>query len=207
MFTGLARTYSDVFAPEYFVLLCAITLIIYEWRETSAGAPRRLAARVGVLGLGWTVGLAIYEGVPAMYDSTPTWAADFTGSLGLGVGVLVIWLVWHRLDWGRLVPEFSLLLVALTVPHLVVTPFWDVSSHVAYATVPAGHLATVERRFAPFFAVPVAMVFARPLAGAHTWLQSVGGFVLGGAFLVGLLVLERRQALDAEDGTPGQTAE
>jgi len=142
-----------------------------------------------------------------MFESTPAWAADFTGSLGLGVGILAIWLVWHLLDWGRLVPEFSLLLVALTVPHLVITPFWDVSSHVAYATVPAGHLATVERRFAPFFAVPLGMVFARPLAGAHTWLQSVGGFVLGGAFLVGLVVLERRHARDAEDGVASRTAE
>jgi membrane-associated phospholipid phosphatase len=207
MFTGLARTYSDVFAPEYFVLLCAITLIVYEWREASGSSPHNLAARFGVLGLGWAVGLAIYLGGPSMVESPPTWAADFTGSFGLGVGILVVWLIWRRLDWGRFVPEFALLLVAVTVPHLVVTPFWDVSSHVAYATVPAGYLATVERRFAPFFAVPVAMVFARPLAGAHTWLQSVGGFVLGGAFVVGLLLLEREQGQVGSDGVPERTAE
>jgi len=207
MLTGLARTYSAVFAPEYFVLLCAIVLIVLEWHETSGSSPRHLAARFGVLALGWAVGLAIYLGGPAMVESTPTWAADFTGSLGLGVGILVIWLVWRQFDWGRLVPEFALLLVAVTVPHLVVTPFWDVSSHVAYATVPAGHLAIVERRFAPVFLVPLGMVFARPLAGAHTWLQSVGGFVLGGAFLVGLLVFERRHARDAADGVSGRTTE
>lgn len=34
---------------------------------------------------------------------------------------------------------YALLLVAVTVPHLLVTPFWDISSHVLYTAVPAGY--------------------------------------------------------------------
>jgi hypothetical protein len=30
------------------------------------------------------------------------------------------------------------------------------------------------------------MIAARPLAGAHTWLQSIGGFALGAAFVAAL---------------------
>jgi len=89
-------------------------------------------------------------------------------------------------------PELSLLLIAATVPHLLITPFWDVSSHVLYAAVPAGYLAVVDRRFVPVLVVPVGMVFARPLAGAHTWPESIGGFVLAGLVLAGVGYLRDR---------------
>jgi hypothetical protein len=183
MHSDAAQLYSDVFTPELFVLLCGLCLIAYEWRTVADRSIGGLGARYGVLAAGWAVGLAIYEGVPVLFDTVPEWGPDATGSVGLGVGILVIWLGWRLFDWGASVPVFSGLLVGVTVPHLLITPFWDISTHVLYAVVPAGYLLAVDRRFAPLGAVAVGMVFARPLAGAHTWLQSIAGLLLGVTFV------------------------
>jgi hypothetical protein len=53
--------------------------------------------------------------------------------------------------------------------------------------VSAGYLLLVNLRFAPLAFVAVGMVFARPLAGAHTWLQSIVGLLLSVAFLLGVV--------------------
>ena len=190
MLTAAAQLYSDVFTPELFVLLCGLCLIGYEWRGLPNPSLTGLGARLGVLALGWAIGLVIYEGVPLLFETVPTWTPDATGSAGLGVGVLVIWLGWRVWAWGEYVPVFSALLVGVTVPHLLITPLWDISTHVLYAVVPAGYLVTVDRRFAPLAAIAVGMVFARPWAGAHTWLQSVAGLVLGIGFVAAYLRYE-----------------
>lgn len=192
MIENVAGVYSEAFTPEYFVLLCTIGVLTYEFRTASETELRRLAPRFGVVALGWGVAFAIYEGVPSLVGTVPSWGPDFAGSLGLGAGILFIWALWRRQQWGRRMPELSLLLIAATVPHLLITPFWDVSSHVLYAAVPAGYLAFVDRRFVPVLVVPIGMVFARPLAGAHTWPESIGGFVLGGLVLAGVGYLRDR---------------
>jgi membrane-associated phospholipid phosphatase len=89
-------------------------------------------------------------------------------------------------EWGTVVPGFAALLVGVTVPHLLITPFWDVSSHVLYAVAPAGYLFLVDRRFVPLVVVGLGMVVARPLARAHTWTESIGGLVLASVFLIAL---------------------
>lgn len=190
MATELARLYSEVFAPEYFVLVCTLALVGYEYRaggrdaDSGRGATG-LAARLLTVVAGWAVAFAVYQSTDLLFDPVPSWGADFTGSLGLGVGILLIGGAWLARDWGRHVPAFAAVLLGVTVVHTVVTPFWDVSSHVAYAVAPAGYLVAADRRFAPLLAVALGMVAARPLAGAHTWVQSVGGLVLAGAFLAG----------------------
>ena len=199
MLTDAARTYSTLFAPEYFVLLCSLALVGREWRESDARLAG-LGARVGVFGLGWAVAFVIYRGVPHAVGTVPSWGPDAAGSAGLGVGVAIIWLCWRRFDWGDRVPEYAAVLLAVTVPHLLVTPFWDLSSHVLYAATPAGHLTLTDRRFAPLLVVPAGMVASRPLAGAHTWAQSVGGLVLAAVVLLALRRRRRRDRLDREDG-------
>lgn len=186
MLAGSAQAYSELFAPEYFVLLCSLLLVGHEWRESAGRSPAGLGARVGVVGLGWAVAFAVYRGVPRLVGMLPEWGTDAAGSGGLAVGVLGIALGWRLRGWDDRVPEYAAVLVAVTVPHLLLVPFWDVSGHVLYATVPAGYLAATDRRFVPLAAVPVGMVVARPLAGAHTWPQAAGGLVLGAAALVAL---------------------
>lgn len=198
MVSEAAVTYSAVFAPELFVFLCGLCVIGYEWWRAAYSSLAGLVMRLGVLLAGWAVGFAVYKGVPALLSSVPTWGPDFTGSAGLGLGVLCIWWAWRRLDWGEEVPGFSLALVVATVPHLAVTPVWDVSSHVLYAVVPAGYLVLVDRRFVPLGLVALGMVLARPLAGAHTWAQSVGGLLLG----VAVLWAYDRHAADRGDVDP-----
>lgn len=183
MSASIASTYSAVFAPELFVLVCGLAAVCYEWWRSSRQSWIGIAARVGVLGFGWAVAFAVYQGVPALLAAAPAWATDATGSVGLGVGLLVIWGWWRRAGWGPIVPDYALLLVAVTVPHLLITPVWDVSSHVLYAVVPAGFLTLVDRRAAPLALVALGMVVARPLAGAHTWGESLGGLALGVAAL------------------------
>ncbi len=182
----VARTYSEMFAPELFVLLCSLLVVGYEWRTSSEGSLGGLSKRVIVVACGWGIAFAIYQGVPRVVGTLPEWGTNATGSAGLAIGILVIWFGWRIWDWGSTVPEFALLLVGVTVPHLLITPFWDISSHVLYAMTPAGYLSLVDRRFVPLIVVALGMVVARPLAEAHTWLQSIGGLVLALAFLLAL---------------------
>ncbi|WP_254280316.1 hypothetical protein [Haloarcula marina] len=197
MLRGISQTYSAVFAPELFVLLCGLLLVGYEWRDAATRSVAGLGARLGVLGSGWAVAFLIYQGVPRMVAAVPEWGLDATGSAGLGVGILVIWAGWRWRDWGDLVPGFAAILVAVTVPHLAVTPFWDISSHVLYAVVPAGYLLFVDTRFVPLFVIALGMVLARPLAGAHTWLQSVGGLALALVFLAAYRYRARDRLADS----------
>lgn len=185
MVTELATLYSEVFAPEYFVLVCTLALVAYEWRGSQSSGLAQVAGRLLTVVVGWAVAFAIYQSTEMMFDPVPSWGADFTGSVGLGVGIAIIGAVWSIRDWGDHVPALAKLLFGLTIVHTVVTPFWDVSSHVAYAVAPAGYLVVANRRFAPLLAVALGMVLARPLAGAHTWLQSVGGLVLAAGFVLG----------------------
>ena len=203
MFEQAAHAFSEVFAPEFFLFLCGLLAIGYEWHRETAQTLGGLGMRVCVLGLGWAVAFAVYEGAPRALGPVPG-GTDVTGSVGLGVGLLVVREVWRRREWGRLVSEYAASLVAVTVPHLLITPVWDLSSHVLYAATPVGVLLSADERFAPLVAVPVLMVFGRPLAGAHTWAQSVAGLLLA----VAVLCARRRRlaaaatAADAVDRAP-----
>ncbi|WP_247730715.1 hypothetical protein [Halovivax limisalsi] len=200
MITNVAQHYSDLFAPEFFVLVCLIALVGHEWRAGSTEAragPARLGAQLGVIALAWALGLAIYLGVPALFETTPEWAPDATGSAGLGLGMGLVWGVWRRRAWGGHVPTFALALIVVTVPHLLITPFWDVSSHVTYALVPAGVVVLVAMRFLPLGLIAIGMVPARPLAGAHTWPEAIGGVVLSVAVLAAIA----RLRFGARDGS------
>lgn len=185
MVTVAAQYYSDVFAPELFVLICMLALVTYEWRSRAGGGADlgRIGAQVGVIALAWAIGLAVYLGVPALLDAPPEWAPDATGSAGLALGMVLVWGVWRQQAWGDHVPTFALALIVVTVPHLLITPVWDVSSHVTYALVPAGVLVLVASRFLPLLLIAIGMVPARPLSGAHTWPEAIGGVVLAAVVL------------------------
>lgn len=184
MLQGLARAYSTVFDPALFVLLCGLLLFGHEWRHGRGRSTRDLGVRLAVLSAGWLLGVAVYKGVPLLVGPVPKWIADTLGTMGLVVGFGLIGAVWHLRDWGGPMPAFVALLLAISVPHVLITPFWDISSHVLYTVVPAGALVGLDRRYLLLAIVPVGMVFARPLAGVHTWPQVVAGFALGVAALL-----------------------
>lgn len=183
MLDAAAQAYSDVFAPELFVLYCVVLLAAYELRGGDA-ALRPVAARLGAIAAGWVLAYAVVAGVPQVVDASAGWREDVVESVALVLGLGAIWLAWRRRSWGECVPRFVALLVLVTVPHVLVVPFWDVSGHVLYATTSAGALLAADRRFLPLVVVPLGMVASRPLAGAHTWPQAVGGLLLGAAVVL-----------------------
>lgn len=195
----LARLYSVVFSPEYVLLVCTLALVAVERRRGHRDG--RLVARLGVVAVAWLLAFAVYRSGPLVFDPVPVWAGDLLGGVGLAAAFVLVGVAWRRFAWGPIVPEFAAVLVVVSVGHSLVTPFWDVSSHVLYTAVPAGYLPLVDRRTLPVLVVPLGMTVSRPLAGAHTWAQSVAGLVAAGLF-VGLVAASR----NGRGGTTGSRA-
>lgn len=159
-----------------------------EWirRDSEATSPR-----VALVGTAWTAAFVVYQGGPALLSGPVPGGEDFFASLGLIVSFAVIGVVWRRRGWGPLLPAYCLLLIATSVVHAVVVPFWDVSSHVVYAAVPTGYLAAVERRFAVLFAAPLGLTWSRIALNAHTPRESLGGLALAAVIVAIAIVADR----------------
>lgn len=194
MLRDLAHVYSEVFAPELFLLVCVLGLVVYEWRQTTPTAWSALVLRFTTVGIAWGLAFLLAQVPDEFLTDTPYWISDLFAGLGIAVGFLFIATVWRRNGWGRTLPELAIVLIALTVAHSILVPFWDVSSHVAYTATPVGYLLTISRRFFPLILVPSGMVFSRPLTGAHTWIESIGGGVLALIFIAGFLWYQTREA-------------
>lgn len=205
-----AALLSTVFAPELFVL--AVTLLLVGWEirsesrqpdggrwgprdADSASRPgevaRRLLPRVALVGTAWTVAFVVYQGGPALLSGPVPGGEDVFASLGLIVSFAVIGVVWRRREWGPLLPAYCLLLVGTSLIHMVVVPFWDVSSHVLYAAVPTGYLAVVERGFVALFAVPLGLAWSRIALDAHTPGEALGGLALAAVIVAIATVADR----------------
>lgn len=198
-----AELVSTAFAPELFVLVTTLLLMVYETGVRNDGWDARgLGARLGTVLVAWALAFAVYQGGPALVSGPVPGGEDFFASVGLIVGFAAIWTAWRRWAFGPLVPTYCLLLVATSAVHVVVVPVWDISSHVVYAAVPVGYLTTVDRRFAPLAAIPLALVWSRLVLDAHTIGQSVGGVVLAVALVAGVLYShgETPEATAALDG-------
>lgn len=192
MSSELAQTFAAVFAPEVFLLVCTIGLVGYEWHREITVPVSGLGFRLATVGVAWIIGFLCTELPDAMFSApTEYWVEDLFAGLGITVGFLLIAVVWWWHNWGQYLPEFAVILIVLTVSHSVIVPFWDVSSHVIYTTVPVGYFITLSRRFVPIALIPGGMVVSRPLTGAHTWFQAIGGAILGVAFVAGFLWVRR----------------
>ncbi|MFC6719179.1 hypothetical protein ACFQHN_16585 [Natrialbaceae archaeon GCM10025896] len=127
--------------------------------------------------MAFVLAFGIYQGGPETVSASVPGGEDFFASLGLIAGFVVIWFAWHRWEWGDLLPVYCLLLIGTSAVHLVVVPFWDVSSHVVYAAVSTGFLTFVDRRFVASLLVPLGLTWSRVALEAHTVVESVGGLV------------------------------
>lgn len=56
--------------------------------------------------------------------------------------------------------------------------------------MPALYLTLIDRRFWPLLAVPIVMVPNRVFLNAHTWAQSIDGFLIAAAIIFGLYWLQ-----------------
>ncbi|SFC51241.1 hypothetical protein SAMN05444422_109163 [Halobiforma haloterrestris] len=177
-----ATVFSEVFAPELFVLLVTTIVAGYElWGSDICASA--LAARTTTVLFAWIVAFAVYEGGSSIFSVSVPGSEDFFASIGLITGFVIIWFVWVRKGWGPLLQLFSLLLIGTSIVHMAVVPFWDVSSHVIYSAISTCFLCSLNRRFAVFLFVPIGLVWSRIAIEAHTVVEAVGGLVFAGVII------------------------
>lgn len=188
----LMAYYPYVFHPIT-VLGVGIAVLIYmEWdgQTAGAGALRRRMGAFLVSGLASMVPTAAYmlatgKG-PLQTMAGNAWQVDALVASGLFVVAGSLWLLWRHYRWGTLVPAAMEALAAVTVPYIALSPVWNVSGHVIIALMPTLYLTLLDRRFWPSLGIPLVMVPNRIILDAHTWAETVGGFVIAAAVVVGL---------------------
>lgn len=186
------KYYPYVFHPITVLGVGILVLIHHEWARQDADRSvlwRRVGGFLGagLLALIPTVAYFVITGTAVMRATKGSgWVMDGLVAAGLFIAAGITWYEWRRFDWGRLVPGAMEALAAVTVPYIALSPFWDVSGHVIIALMPALYLTLVDRTFWPSLAIPVVMVPNRVLVNAHSWTQSIAGFVIAAAITVGL---------------------
>ncbi|WP_227353796.1 phosphoesterase [Haladaptatus salinisoli] len=184
--------YPYVFHPITVLGVGIIVLIHHEWRLQNADTSalwRRIAAFLGsgVCSLVPTAAYMLVTGTGPMETMEGNaWQVDALVASGVLISAGVTWYLWRRFEWGALVPGAMQALAAVTVPYMALSPFWNVSGHVIIALMPTLYLTLVARKFWPSLAIPVVMVPNRIILDAHTWAQTIGGFVIAAVIVVGL---------------------
>lgn len=179
---GIAEIASH---PLWVALVTIVILIVYEWRRNGddlAELGKRLGAAAVVVGFGRLPSVAYVLLTPIGFheaQTNPPWQVDVAGVVGVALTAAGLWAVWRYFDWGRIIPGGAAVLLGTMVPYLSIAVFWDISGHVTFDTALAVYLVAVDRRFLPAFLVVLVAIVNRPLVGAHTWIQSLSGFVLG----------------------------
>jgi membrane-associated phospholipid phosphatase len=200
--------YPYVVHPITVLGVGVILLIHHEWARQNEGRAalwRHLGAflGVGLLALVPTVAyFAIVGGSVMEATKGNSIVMDALVASGLLVAAGVTWYVWRRFDWGVLVPGAMQALAAVTVPYVVVSPFWNISGHVIISLMPALYLTLVDRKFWPLLVFPVVMVPNRIYLDAHTWAQSIGGFLVAALIVVGVYWVQASGSLRPELGAP-----
>ncbi|MFC7079773.1 phosphoesterase [Halorussus caseinilyticus] len=198
------RVYPYVFHPAVMVGAGVLVLIRHEWARRDADRSalvRRLGAFLGAGVLSFVPTL-VYAAVTGQSLGQVTkgnvWQVDALVAGGVLFTAGVTWLLWHRYDWGPLVPGYAEALAAATIPYAALSPFWNFSGHVTMAVMPTLYLTLVDRKFWPTLLIPVVMVPNRVYLGAHDWAQSVGAFLVVAAVVVGVFWFQTGGELRAE---------
>ncbi len=188
-FAQLMEIYDDVFNPLYYMLFCALIVVHYDAKRTG-----KLKEALLVTIVAYTVAISTYSLWHLVRNpSTPQWVEDMLAVSGLALATLIGFYAVRKNIYDGLVKLGLLVLAALTVPYAMISVFWNISGHVAYTTAPTLFLTRIDKKFYPLMAVPLLMVVNRPIVGAHSWEESVAGFVL--ASVVTLYVTSRYKQL------------
>lgn len=191
LLTRAMTYYPYVFHPITMIGGGTLLLIRHEWARQDA-ARSALWRRVGVifgaglLALVPTVGYFAVTGA-SVVESTMgnSWVMDALVGVGFAIAGGTTWYLWRRFAWGELVPGAMVVLLAVTVPYVALSPFWNVSGHVISALLPALYLTLVDRTYWPLLSVPAVMVPNRVFLEAHTWPQVIGGALIAAAVTTG----------------------
>ena len=177
--------YQDVFNPVYFLLLCSMPVLYYDWRNAGGS----LALRVLTVLFSWVVAFAMYKSYFVLTPNAPQWVEDFFAVSGLTVAIAITATIWKVKGYGRKMIGAIIAAIAVSIPYTLISPIWNISGHVAYTTGPVIYLMALNREFAALLPVPLLMVANRPIVGVHTLEQSVAGFFLGFLALAGVIYL------------------
>ncbi len=196
--------YPYVFHPITVLGVGILVLIHHEWTRQDGDQSvlwRRVGGFLGV-GLLALIPTVAYFGItganPIQSTMGNSWRMDALVAVGLFIAGVGMWYLWRHFDWGQLIPGAMVVLIAVTIPYIALSPFWNVSGHVIISLMPALYLALVDRKFWPFLAIPIVMVYNRIFLDAHTWAQSIGGFVIAAAIILGLYWLQTDGSLRSE---------
>lgn len=207
LFRRAVELFPYVFHPSTVLALGVLLLVHYEWDRQAAGRAtlwRRVGAFLGAGVLAFVPTVLYFvlaRGSLSKALQGSSWQLDMMVAAGVYVAAGTTWYLWHRFDWGALVPEAMVLLAAVIVPYTVLSPFWDISGHVIIALTPLLYLTLLDRRYWPLLSIPVLMVPNRVMVNAHSWPESVGGFVVAAVITVGLYRLRTPSRHRGESGS------
>lgn len=184
--------YPYVFHPITVIGGCVLLLVHHEWARQGAERSalwRRVGAflAAGLLALVPTAAYFAVAGAGVVQSTMGnSWVMDALVASGFVIAGVTTWYLWRRSDWGEFVPGAMVVLLAVTVPYAALSPFWNISGHVISSLMPVLYLTLVARKFWPLLAIPLVMVPNRIVLDAHTWSQSIGGFLVAAVITVGL---------------------
>lgn len=205
LFRQAMTYYAFVFHPSTVLGAGFLALIYLEWDRQVVDRGqlwRRVGAFLvaGVLAFVPTAAyFLVWSGLQTALEGS-TWRMDMLVASGMFVAAGVTWALWHRYEWGEIVPDAMEALALVTVPYVLLSPFWDVSGHVIFALLPTLYLTLLDRRFWPTLAIPLVMVPNRVVLDAHTITQSVVGFIVCGVVVLGLVRVQSRGGPDRHTG-------
>ena len=171
-FHQFMEIYDDVFSPVYFLMLCALIVVYYDSKKTGR-LPQALAVTFGA----YLIAYATYS-VWYFIQPAPQWIEDSLAVSGLFLTIMVAMVALIKGIYDGVVLDGIYMLIALSIPYVIISPFWNISGHVAYTTAPVLYLIRLDKRWWPLMVIPLIMVVNRPIVNAHTIAESIGGFVL-----------------------------
>jgi|Deesub1362B_J571_1020462.scaffolds.fasta_scaffold00197_29 membrane-associated phospholipid phosphatase len=177
--------YQDAFNPVYFLLLCSLPVLYYDWRNAGGS----LGVRILTVLFSWVTAFAIYKSYFILAPNAPQCVEDFFAVAGLTMAIAITAFIWRMKGYGREMIGAIIAAIAVSIPYTLISPFWNISGHVAYTAGPVIYLTSLNRKFVALLPIPLLMVVNRPLVHAHTWEQSIAGFFLGFLALAGVLYL------------------
>ena len=204
LFYQAMKYYPYVFHPITVLGVSFLILIHHEWALQNLDQSvlwRRIGGFLGagMLSLIPTAAYVVVTGKgPLKVTQGNAWQTDALVASGLFIAAGATWYLWQRYDWGPLVPGAMQALAAVTVPYIVLSPFWNVSGHVIIALMPTLYLTLVARKFWPLLAIPVIMVLNRVILDAHTWAQSIGAVPITAVLVIGVFWLQADESLHPE---------
>lgn len=186
LLTVFMKYYAIVFHPLAFLFAVSLLIIRYEGNRQDVDWPSLWTRVLTFVGI---TTLALIPDVIYVLFFTPgtnmillgnSWQIDFLTGLSLFIAASIAYYTWHINRWGPVFEGAVVILAVVAVPHVLISPFWNFSGHVAFSMMPALYVTLVDRKFWPLLIVPTLMVANRPLLGAHTWSQSVAAYIVAG---------------------------